>query len=474
MARTTSRCCWPSVVRYDGGAARRTSRSTCATGRPALAAPAIQTRAWIAVRAGRLSEGCATSTRGRGVLRDAGHPAGRVLHRVRGRDDGPAAAPRGGVGGGERAVEEFERAGRPAHGDRGPAAPRADRAAHGDLDAARTLADAAADAARQQRRAGWRDRAVLIGVESRLGSDAGRHRRARRGAARGGAPGAGRATCTAPSRRTWWPGGSRSRSTGRATRSDARPGGRPGARRAGARAASGAGWRGRWRAGRAATSRGAGRVPRRPARPGRATGRACRRSSCAPWRRATAPSSGRSGSGVVPGRRVARAGARVDGAHPGGRAARAGPPPSDVPMASRLAPRAPRPGTAAARAAVRRGRRTARRACPRDDWRAQASARAAQTSAAAAAAEARRAAAHGARRARRWSSSAGSRVGWWRSSSSRAARGSSSSAPRRTSRRSCGRSSSRCAGWPTRAVPPAADAARASADLRIAPAARRC
>ena len=38
----------------------------------------------------------------------------------------------------------------------------------GDLDGARDLADAAADEARRQRRAGWRDRAVLIGVEARL------------------------------------------------------------------------------------------------------------------------------------------------------------------------------------------------------------------------------------------------------------------------------------------------------------------
>lgn len=134
---------------------------------PGLLAPAIQTRAWIAVRAGRLREGMHDFERAARAYSDAGIPLGEyytefadAMMDLRLLPEAATAA--------ASAVRELEASGVSLMATE--ARLRLARIAllTGDLDLARTHADAAAAAARHQRRAGWRDRAVLVGVEARL------------------------------------------------------------------------------------------------------------------------------------------------------------------------------------------------------------------------------------------------------------------------------------------------------------------
>ncbi|GEL96687.1 CHAT domain-containing protein [Cellulomonas terrae] len=134
---------------------------------PGLLAPAIQTRAWIAVRAGRLREGMHDFEGAARAYSDAGIPLGEyytefadAMMDLRLLPEAATAA--------RSAVHELEESGGSLMATE--ARLRLARIAllTGDVDGARHHADAAAEAARHQRRAGWRDRAVLVGVEARL------------------------------------------------------------------------------------------------------------------------------------------------------------------------------------------------------------------------------------------------------------------------------------------------------------------
>ncbi|WP_155856148.1 CHAT domain-containing protein [Cellulomonas sp. URHD0024] len=134
---------------------------------PGFLGPVLQTRAWIAVRAGRLAQGLVDFERSAQAHTDAGVPLGEYYYEyadamvdLRLLPEATSAA--------ERAVEELVSVGSALMATEAKL-----RLAHislltGNLEAARDLADAAADEARRQHRAGWRDKAVLVGVEARL------------------------------------------------------------------------------------------------------------------------------------------------------------------------------------------------------------------------------------------------------------------------------------------------------------------
>ncbi|WP_235523069.1 CHAT domain-containing protein [Cellulomonas sp. Root485] len=136
---------------------------------PGLLAPAIQTRAWIAVRAGRLREGMHDFERAAQAYSDAGIPLGEyytefadAMMDLRLLPEAATAA--------ANAVRELEASGVSLMATEAQLRLARIALLTGDLASAQTHADAAAEAARHQRRAGWRDRAVLVGVEARLES----------------------------------------------------------------------------------------------------------------------------------------------------------------------------------------------------------------------------------------------------------------------------------------------------------------
>lgn len=134
---------------------------------PGLVAPLIQTRAWIAVRAGRLEQGMHDFDRASVAYVEAGIPLGEyytefadAMMDLRLLPEAAAAA--------ANAVHELEASGVPLMATEAQLRLARIALLTGDVDGARSHADAAAEAARRQRRAGWRDRAVLVGVEARL------------------------------------------------------------------------------------------------------------------------------------------------------------------------------------------------------------------------------------------------------------------------------------------------------------------
>lgn len=133
---------------------------------PALRAILIQTRAWIAVRAGRLIEGLREFHRSAEAYASAGMPLGEyyteyadAMVDLRLLPEASSAA--------ERAVEEFVLAGVPLLATEARLRLARISLLAGDLERAGTLADEVADEARRQRRGVSRDHAVLIGVEAR-------------------------------------------------------------------------------------------------------------------------------------------------------------------------------------------------------------------------------------------------------------------------------------------------------------------
>ncbi|WP_456787501.1 CHAT domain-containing protein [Cellulomonas sp. P5_C5] len=142
---------------------------------PALQALLIQTRAWVAVRAGHLIDGLREFHRSAEAYEAAGMPLGEyyteyadAMVDLRLLPEASSAA--------ERAVEEFVLAGVPLLATEARLRLARISLLAGELERAGALADEVADEARQQRRGVSRDHAVLIGVESRLGrSQAGPH-----------------------------------------------------------------------------------------------------------------------------------------------------------------------------------------------------------------------------------------------------------------------------------------------------------
>lgn len=138
---------------------------------PSLLAPATGSRAWIATRAGRLGPALHDFEEAERLYRSAGLPLGEhyveladAMADLRLLPEAVAAA--------GRAEQEFDDAG--AHLMRLEARLRRARylLLDGDLQRAHDVALAAAEEARVQRRAGWRDRALLIAVQARVGLDA--------------------------------------------------------------------------------------------------------------------------------------------------------------------------------------------------------------------------------------------------------------------------------------------------------------
>lgn len=153
---------------------------------PVVLAPIVQSRAWIAVQAGRLAEGLRHFETAAAVYAAAELSLGEhyaeyadVMTDLRLLPEAAAAA--------TRAVQEFDAAGTPLMG--AEAQLRVARIAMltGDHETAVTASAAAAELLQRQTRSGWRDRAILVGVESRLGSGRageGEFAAARRAAAR--------------------------------------------------------------------------------------------------------------------------------------------------------------------------------------------------------------------------------------------------------------------------------------------------
>ncbi|WP_426593044.1 CHAT domain-containing protein [Cellulomonas sp. McL0617] len=134
---------------------------------PGYLGPVLQTRAWIAVRAGRLSEGLLDFERSAQVQTDADMPLGEYYYEyadamvdLRLLPEARSAA--------ERAVVELVAMGSALMATEAKLRLARISLLMGELEAARDLADAAAGEARRQHRAGWRDKAVVIGVEARL------------------------------------------------------------------------------------------------------------------------------------------------------------------------------------------------------------------------------------------------------------------------------------------------------------------
>ena len=134
---------------------------------PALQAILIQTRAWIAVRAGRLIEGLQEFHRSAEAYVGAGMPLGEyyteyadAMVDLRLLPEASAAA--------ERAVEEFVLAGVPLLATEARLRLARISLLAGELERAGALADEVADESRRQRRGVSRDHAVVIGVESLL------------------------------------------------------------------------------------------------------------------------------------------------------------------------------------------------------------------------------------------------------------------------------------------------------------------
>lgn len=138
---------------------------------PALTAGVLQTRGWVCVQAGRLSEGLRLFEEASGLLQASGLPLGELymeyadaLVDLRLLPEATAAT--------ARAVQEFGVHGIPLMG--AEAQLRSARLAllSGDAEGAAAAAREAASAFRRQRRPAWAARADLVVVEARLAADA--------------------------------------------------------------------------------------------------------------------------------------------------------------------------------------------------------------------------------------------------------------------------------------------------------------
>lgn len=132
---------------------------------PAMLAPALQTRAWIRVRAGQLSAGMRDFEQASAVYAEAGIPLGEyfteyadVMTDLRLLPEAVAAA--------GRAEDEFERLGLPLLALEAGLRRARVLLLSGDIDGAARAGASLRRAAEAQRRARWRDQAVLVEVEA--------------------------------------------------------------------------------------------------------------------------------------------------------------------------------------------------------------------------------------------------------------------------------------------------------------------
>lgn len=133
---------------------------------PAALAPVLQSRAWINVQSGRLSLGLRDFDEAARVYADAGLPLGEyyaeyadTMADLRLLPEASTAA--------RRAVEEFEAAHVPFMGAEAQLRVAQIALLRGDLEQARTTGEDAVSAFDRQRRAAWRDRALLVALEAR-------------------------------------------------------------------------------------------------------------------------------------------------------------------------------------------------------------------------------------------------------------------------------------------------------------------
>lgn len=160
------------IVAERGGhaeAMRRADQAVAVADRlgPAAAAPAIQSRAWIAVQSGQLARGLRDFEAAARIYADAGLPLGEyyaeyadTMADLRLLPEARAAA--------ARAVDEFGAANVPFMGAEAQLRLAQICLLDGDVETARDTAAVAATVLERQRRTGWRDRARLIGVEAQL------------------------------------------------------------------------------------------------------------------------------------------------------------------------------------------------------------------------------------------------------------------------------------------------------------------
>jgi len=134
---------------------------------PGLLAPAIQTRAWIAVRAGRLREGMHDFERAAQAYTDASIPLGEYYTEYADAMADLRLLPEAAVAA-AAAVDELHAAGAPLMATEAQLRLARITLLTGDAERAIALAETAADGARRQRRAGWRDRALLVAADARL------------------------------------------------------------------------------------------------------------------------------------------------------------------------------------------------------------------------------------------------------------------------------------------------------------------
>ncbi|MBD7918289.1 CHAT domain-containing protein [Cellulomonas sp. Sa3CUA2] len=134
---------------------------------PAMLAPALQTRAWIKVRAGRLSSGMRDFERASGVYSEAGIPLGEYFTEYADAMTDLRLLPEA-VAAAGRAEDEFERLGLPLLALEAGLRRARVLLLSGDFDGAARAGAGLRRAAQQQRRDRWRDRATLVEVEAAL------------------------------------------------------------------------------------------------------------------------------------------------------------------------------------------------------------------------------------------------------------------------------------------------------------------
>lgn len=132
---------------------------------PAMLAPALQTRAWIKVRAGRLGSGMRDFERASGVYSEAGIPLGEYFTEYADAMTDLRLLPEAATAA-ARAEDEFERLGLPMLALEAGLRRARVLLLLGELDAAARAGASLRRAATTQRRDRWRDRAVLVEVEA--------------------------------------------------------------------------------------------------------------------------------------------------------------------------------------------------------------------------------------------------------------------------------------------------------------------
>ncbi|MBF0686406.1 MAG: CHAT domain-containing protein [Cellulomonas sp.] len=132
---------------------------------PAMLAPALQTRAWIKVRAGRLGSGMRDFERASAVYSEAGIPLGEYFTEYADAMTDLRLLPEA-VAAAGRAEDEFDRLGLPLLALEAGLRRARVLLLSGDLDGAARAGAALRRAAEKQRRDRWRDQAVLVEVEA--------------------------------------------------------------------------------------------------------------------------------------------------------------------------------------------------------------------------------------------------------------------------------------------------------------------